>query len=444
MTNKPLPTIAVLGASGLIGQAVTMQLLQDGFRVVPVARNFATAQMTAFADAAVQRPIVGLDNQALQHLLAEMEADIVVNCIGVLQDSARRGTAQDAHAGFAARLVEAMASAEKPCLLVHLSVPGNQEDDRTAFSTTKREAERVIQDGSVAFVILRPGFVVAPAAYGGSALVRALAALPFELAAQEAQRPFAATDVADITATIAIVARRWADGEHRWNAVWDVVEREPSTVEGVIAEFRRHLDGPARRLRLSSWLMGLGAKAGDLVARLGWSPPIRSTALAELRRGVTGDPQPWITATGIEPASLKSTLSRLPATVQEKWFARLYLLKPLILGVLVLFWAVSGLIPLTVAFDAASAILTAHGVPLFMAQAITVASSLADIAIGVAIAVRRTSRVGLVAGICLSVAYMASAAIITPSLWLDPLGSLVKTGPAIVLMLVALAIMDER
>lgn len=444
MTNKPFPTIAVLGASGLIGEAVAMQLLQDGFRVVPIARNFTTAQMTAFADAAVERPIVGLDNQALQDFLAEIEADIVVNCIGVLQDSARRGTAQDAHSGFVARLVKAMASAEKPCLLVHLSIPGKQEDDRTAFSTTKREAERVIERGSVPFVILRPGFVVAHAAYGGSALVRALAALPFELADQEAQRPFAATDIADIAATIAVVARRWDDGEHRWNAVWDVMEREPSTVEGVIAEFRRNLDGPARRLRLPSWLMGLGAKAGDLVARFGWSPPIRSTALAELRRGVKGDPQPWIAATGIEPASLKSTLSRLPATVQEKWFARLYLLKPLILGVLAVFWVASGLLPLTVAFDAASAILTTHGIPLFMAQTIVMAGSLADIAIGAAIACKRTSRVGLIAGIFLSVAYMASAAIITPTLWLEPLGALVKTGPAVVLMLVALATMDER
>src|SRR5690606_22695336 len=107
----------------------------------------------------------------------------------------------------------------------------------------------------------------------------------------------------------------------------------------------------------------------------------------------------------------------------------LYLLKPLILGVLTVFWAVSGLIPLTVAFDTASAILTAHGIPLLMAQAITVASSLADIAIGAAVAFRRTSRIGLIAGIGLSLAYMTSAAIITPTLWLEPLGALVKTGP---------------
>lgn len=444
MTSKPLPTIAILGASGLIGQAVAIQLMRDGFHVVPVARNFTTAQMTAFADAAVKRPIVDLDNEALKHFLSGLKADVVVNCIGVLQDSARRGMARDAHTGFAARLVDAVESTGKPCLLVHLSIPGNEEDDRTAFSTTKREAERVIEDGSVPFVILRPGFVVAPAAYGGGALIRALAAFPFDLAEREVERPFAATDIADITATIALIARRWRDGEHRWNVVWDIMEREPSTVDGVIAEFRRRVDGPTRRLRLPSWLMGLGATAGDLVAHLGWSPPVRSTALAEMRRGVTGNPRPWIAATGIEPASLKSTLSLLPSTVQEKWFARLYLLKPLILGALVLFWTVSGLIPLTVAFDAATTILTTHGVPLLIAQAVTVASSLADIAIGAAIAFRRTSRTGLIAGIGLSVVYMASAAIITPSLWLEPLGALVKTGPAIILMLVALAVMDER
>lgn len=439
-----LPAIAVLGASGLIGQAVATHLKGAGFRVVPLARRFTAAQKAALGDDAVETAIVGLDAAALARLLGECEADVVVNCVGVLQDSARRGTAAEAHAGFAARLVGAMASTRQPGLLVHLSIPGSDADDRTAFSTTKREAERIIAGGSVPYVILRPGFVVAPAAYGGSALIRALAALPFDLPEREAGKPFAATDVADIAITIAAVARRWADGERQWNATWEVMEREPTTVGGVVAAFRRHLGGPAPRLRLPSWLMALGAGAGDLAARLGWSPPVRGTALAEMRRGVTGDPGPWIAATGIEPASLAQTLSRRPATVQERWFARLYLLKPLVLGGLSLFWIVSGLVALTVSFDAAAAILAAHGFPSPLAQAVTAATSLADIAIGAAIAVRRTCRAGLIAGIGLSLAYMAGAALVAPSLWIEPLGALVKTGPAIVLMLVALAIIDER
>ena len=66
--------------------------------------------------------------------------------------------------------------------LIHISIPGAADEDRTAFSTTKREAERLIAASGIAYAILRPGFVIAPAAYGGSAMIRALAALPLELA----------------------------------------------------------------------------------------------------------------------------------------------------------------------------------------------------------------------------------------------------------------------
>ena len=67
-----------------------------------------------------------------------------------------------------------------------------------------------------------------------------------------------------------------------------------------------------------------------------------------------------------------------------------------------------------------------------------------DMSIGVLIAFRRTCAFGLVAGIVASLGYMLGSAILTPDLWIEPLGALVKTGPAIVLMLVALATLDNR
>jgi len=73
-----------------------------------------------------------------------------------------------------------------------------------------------------------------------------------------------------------------------------------------------------------------------------------------------------------------------------------------------------------------------------------VATSLADVAVGLAIAVRRTSPAGLIAGTAVSLGYVAGAAVLTPDLWADPLGALVKTGPAIVLMIVALATSEAR
>jgi hypothetical protein len=222
------------------------------------------------------------------------------------------------------------------------------------------------------------------------------------------------------------------------------MERKPRTLGGVVAAFRRRFGVPEPRVRLPGWLINAGARLGDLAALLGWSPPIRTTALAEMRRGVDGDPGIWIGETGIEPSPLEETLSRLPPTVQEKWFARLYLLKPLALGCLSLFWIASGLIALLPAFWPAATILTEHGFAPSIAAPVTVASSLADILVGAGIAMRRTCRTALIAGIALSLFYMLGAAIITPDMWIEPLGALVKTAPAIVLMMVALAILDDR
>ena len=131
-------------------------------------------------------------------------------------------------------------------------------------------------------------------------------------------------------------------------------------------------------------------------------------------------------------------------SVADQWFARLYLLKPLVLASLAGFWVLSGLIALTVSFDAATAILTSHGFAPPLGKAATVVSSLVDIAIGLGIAWRKSCRVALTAGIAMSAFYMAGAAVLTPDLWTEPLGALVKTFPAIVLMLVALATLEDR
>jgi len=141
---------------------------------------------------------------------------------------------------------------------------------------------------------------------------------------------------------------------------------------------------------------------------------------------------------------LTETVGRYPATIQDKWFARLFLIKALIVASLVTFWLISGFIALVVSYRAAAGILTAHNFPPALVDPVTIGTSLMDMSIGVLIAFRRTAAIGLVAGIVASLGYMFGAAILTPDLWIEPLGALVKTGPAIVLMLVALLILDNR
>jgi hypothetical protein len=56
------------------------------------------------------------------------------------------------------------------------------------------------------------------------------------------------------------------------------------------------------------------------------------------------DPTSWIVYTGLKPTSLSDALAQLPATIQERLFARIYILKALIIESLSIFWILSGLI----------------------------------------------------------------------------------------------------
>ena len=434
--------ILVLGASGLIGRFITDDLRARGFAVVGIARRYATSQKADTRD--LEMPVMSMDTAALARLIGQHEIDLVVNCLGVLQDGPGSDTSS-VHRDFVERLLRAIRASGRMIRLVQISIPGAPDQDRTAFSQTKREAERLIAVFGIPYVILRPGFVIAPSAYGGSAMLRALAALPIDLPKAEAAIPFQPVAVEDISSAIAWLAGRDI-GDEAANAVtWDLMQPEPVTLGGVIGQFRRAFGTTTmRRVRLPGFLLDLGAKAGDLASLLGWMPPMRTNAIAELRRGVSGDPAAWMLATGIVPKTLAQAAGTRAATIQDKWFARLFLIKALVIASLALFWTVSGFISLFVSYDAAAGILRSHGFAPSLVAPVTILTSLMDMTVGVLIAFRRTCAFGLIAGIAASLGYMAGAAVLTPDLWIEPLGALVKTGPAIVLMLVALLTLDNR
>ena len=434
--------VLVIGASGLIGRFVTDDLRARGFHAIGIARTFSASQKSGSLD--LEMPVLALLAAALARLMRDHAVDVIVNCLGVLQDGPGSDTSA-VHRDFVARLLQGINDSGRAVRLIHISIPGAASEDRTAFATTKRAAEALITASTVVYAILRPGFVIAPSAYGGSAMIRALAAFPIDLPVKESAMPFQPVAVEDIAETIAWLAAR-DHGDAKVDAVtWDLMQSERLALGDVIAQFR-HAFGAATgpRVRLPSFLLDLGAKLGDLANGLGWMPPLRTTAIAELRRGVAGDPRPWMEATGIVPRTIADIVGRRSATIQDKWFARLFLIKALVIVSLALFWIASGFIALVISFPATRAILTSHGFAPALAGPFAAVTSLMDISIGCLTAIRRTAAFGLLAGMVVSLGYMAGTAVLTPDLWIEPLGALVKTGPAIVLMAVALLTLDNR
>jgi len=184
-------------------------------------------------------------------------------------------------------------------------------------------------------------------------------------------------------------------------------------------------------------------KFGDMTSLLGWRPPVRSNAEREIARGATGNLEDF-QRLGLRPKGLPEFFASEPASVQERWFARMYLLKSAIFVVLSLFWISTVYVSLGPGWDYGVGLMREGGVEGSGAALTVVAGALADLVIGLAIAYRPTSRCGLYAAIVISFTYAIIGTFLVPRLWADPLGPMLKIWPIIVLHFVALAVLDDR
>lgn len=428
--------VAVLGATGLIGAAVVARLLADGHRVTGWARRVdgaARAQPSA-TWASLDMGRLTRPQDWTPHL---RDLDAVVNCAGLLQDAPGESV-RAVHADALAALAAACEGAGVR-RVVQISAIGLDGAAATAFTRTKQAGDVALMARDLDWVVLRPSVVVGRQAYGGSALFRGLAALPV-LPVVSGTGPLDVVQLDDVAATVAFFLRPGAPAR----LVLDLAGPEHLAFADVIRLYRNWLGLPeAHIVGVPAPLAALAFRLGDAAALLGWRPPVRTTALREIRRGAQGDPAPWRAVTGIAPQSLAAALSAEPAGVQERWFAALYLLKPMVLGVLALLWIVTGLISLGPAFTGGADLLREAGAGR-LAAALAIAGALADLVIGLGIAWRRTSRSALWAGLALSVFYALAASVLLPGLWLDPLGPLVKILPILALHGVALATLRDR
>ena len=247
----------------------------------------------------------------------------MVNCAGALQDSLRDSLGR-VHRDAPAALWRACEEAGVR-RVVQVSAIGVDRGGATTFSRSKQAGDAALEQSGLDWVILRPSVVVGRAAYGGSALFRALAALPVLPRIPDA----GLVDVVqldDVAETVAVMLRPDAPAR----VALELAGPERLAFPQIVAAYRNWLGWPpARGIRVPAFLLAIAWRLDDLAAWFGWRPPLRSTARRELVRGAIGDPEAWTRLTGIAPRALGEALAAEPASVQERWFARLYLLKPL-------------------------------------------------------------------------------------------------------------------
>ncbi|MCV9964933.1 SDR family oxidoreductase [Pararhizobium sp. BT-229] len=430
--------VLVLGGYGLIGQSIVRNLIDAGHSVVALGRDADHGRRQEPRCDWIAADISWLTSPD-QWTSMLHGVDAVVNASGALQ-SGLRDRLDDLQNRSIVALIEAC-RASQARTFVQVSAPGATGDASTEFMRTKSVADDRLRESGLAWVILKPGLVISPNAYGGTALLRMLAAFPFVLPLVHGQVPVGTVDIDDVAAA----AVMGVEGTILPGTEMDIIETAPGSLEEVALAFRKWLGLPAlvAVLRLPPWLGTCVGKAADMLGRMGWRSPLRSTALEVIKGGVTADNSEFVRQLGRAPRSLQETLHRIPATVQERWFAQLYLAIPVVIATLSLFWLVSGLVGFA-NLGQAAAHLTDAGFGAGSAKAIVAAGAAVDITLAIAVLFRPLASKALVGMAAVTAGYLLAGTVLSPSLWADPLGPYVKTVPAAVLALVASSFTGSR
>lgn len=428
--------VLLIGAYGFLGAECARALLARGHEVVGIGRDVPLGRRLLPDVSWRKGDLRGLTNEeAWEPLLEGVET--VVNAAGALQD----GPGDDlfaVHVDSVRACLEAAGQGEIR-RFVQISAAGASRDAATLFLRTKGQGDALVRASALDWTIFKPGLVLGRNAYGGTALLRMLAAFPFVAPLAHARALVQTVSEDDVAA--AVVAA--VEGAVPSRCDYDLVEDSPHTLRDLTRALRARLGFAAARVELDmpQGVVAVVARLADAAGALGWRSPLRSTAMTVLRNDVRGDPAPWRAATGRSLKPMAETLRLLAPTAQERAFARLQLLLPLMIGVLSLFWIASGLIGAARA-DAAAALLS--GMPQAAALALVHAGAAADLAIGALLLIRRAARGAAIASVLLAAGYLVAGTVLTPALWADPLGPFVKVIPAMTLGLVVAFVLEKR
>lgn len=420
--------VLVVGGYGFIGRAVAETLARRGHDVVGWGRSASLGRRIVPDAVWIQGDLAHMTDAA-SWAAALTGIDAVVNASGALQDvpgGSLRQVQQDAIVA----LIDACATAGVR-VFVQISAAGATADAAIRFMASKAAADAHLRESRLAWTILRPVLVIGRNAFGGTALLRALAALPIALSVH-GKSPIQCVALDDVAAACADAV----EGNSPVRRDRALAASERLTLQQIVARHRHWLGLPPAwaAIDLPLSLAAPISWAADIAGWFGWRSPLRSTAMRVMRNGVLadGDGDPGL-------APLATILAANPAGAQDRIAARLFLLMPVLILALAALWIGSGLVGLFRA-GAAAALIGGGG----QATALVRICAAIDLLLGGAILIRRFARGAALLMAAMSLAYLVGGSLATPYLWLDPLAPLLKILPAFALALVAAALLDRR
>lgn len=423
---NPNPRTLLLGADGFIGRHLAFGLRELGHTVICVARNTDALRGMGFETLNVDFTAPHASDAAFwqKHL---QTIDHVVNTAGILNGT---DAAFNAVHITAPRAIYAAMPPNATGVLI--SAVGIEAD--TKFSKYRRDGETEALAKSV--TALRCGLVLADTAYGGSSLIRALAAMPVAVPVPKGTdpqfNPIHATDLAKVVdASLRLPPTT--------NPI-DIGGPDHISLRDMLSHYRRWLGlRTAPFLPVPKGMMSLLGGLGDLF-KMG---PISRTSIKQINAGVVADTTAMTAELPVTPRGFSDFAATRPTGTADLWHARMYLLKPAVRLTLALLWLVSGIIGLLLP---AEQFLPLVDTALPDAALIGLARVGGVVDLCIALALMRDWRPALLTGVqyIMVLGYTVAFTLLNPALWALPLGGLLKNIPILVLLSVHAVLQKER
>ena len=302
-TGAPGDRVLVAGATGYLGRRLVPRLVARGRRVRALVRGGA-ARAAAFPHLAGCEIAEGEVTDAAACRRAAVEVEAIVNLVGIIREKGA-ATFEAVHVGGTRALLEAGRAAGVRRFL-YVSAIGARLDAASSYARTKAEAERLVRESGLTWLVLRPSIVFARDGefYGILDDLTATPLVPVLGPGRAPLSPLHADDLADVQAVA-------LDRPAAWDRAYELCGPEAIPFVDLL---RRVARGRGRKVALFHVPLFLARPAVRLMARLLPDPPITPDQLVMLEEGSTCDRGPAEQAFGLTFRSVDDVLGdRLPA-----------------------------------------------------------------------------------------------------------------------------------
>jgi hypothetical protein len=324
--------------------------------------------------------------------------------------------------------------------VVQISALGEPEIGE--FIAAKHRLDAALAQLDLDWVVLRPTLVYsARGSYGGTSLLRALAATPMMLfmpmGGAQRVRPVALEDVA--LAVVAALSRAQAVRQ-----VIDLVGPEVLSYRDYQRAWRAWLGiRGGVEISVPRWAMLVSAEIAERVN----DGALGRSMFRMLEAQLIGDEHalPRMQALlDMTPRALDKALAETPAQVQDRWHARLHFLAPALRMTLALTWIASGVLGVALPSSSYAPVLAATGWSEHTLTWLAQSAGVLDLLLGLGLLARIKPKRVLQLMLLSVLAYTALLGVLAPTLWLDPWGGLLKNGVLVIALLIALATVASR